>query len=143
LWLTPNNAAAVAERRNKPEQPSTGSMARKRKLRPGKGAKALIITRFIKPNQPLPDNNKAKDIYKFRYELDAEEDGGDVLSANVRYGKVTMEGGRNDLFDGPGEPLPEPFKEPKRKWRNSRARRLLYDDVKNGVVQFDEINNKP
>jgi hypothetical protein len=69
-------------------------MARKRKLRPGKGAKALIFTRFIKPNQPLPDNNrdhrsnvvlvervkdaKAKDIYKFRYELDAEEGGGDL-----------------------------------------------------------------
>jgi hypothetical protein len=77
---------------------------------------------------------KAKDIYKFRY----EEDGGDLLSANVRSVKVTMEGFPNDLFDGPREPLPEPFKEPKRKWRNSRARRLLYDDVKNGVVQFDE-----
>ena len=68
-------------------------------------------------------DSKANDIYKFRYELDAEEDGGDLLSANVRYAKVT-------IFDGPGEPLPEPFKEPKRKWRNSRARRLLYDDVK-------------
>jgi hypothetical protein len=75
--------------------------------------------------------------------LDAEEDGGDLLSANVRYVKVTMEGDPNDLFDGPGEPLPEPFQEPKRKWRNSRARRLLCDDVKNGVVQFDENNNKP
>jgi hypothetical protein len=48
---------------------------------------------------------KAKDIYKFRYELDAEEDGGDLLSANVRYVKVTMEGDPNDLFDGPGEPV--------------------------------------
>jgi hypothetical protein len=142
-------------------------MARKRKLRPGKGAKAIILTRFIKPNQPLPDNNrdhrsnlvlvervkdaKAKDIYKFRYDIDAEEEAGNflsanvhhVLSANVRYVKVTMEGDSNDLFDGPGEPLPEPFKEPKKKWRNSRARRLLYDDVKNGVVQFGGNNNKP
>jgi hypothetical protein len=138
LWLTRNNAAAVAERRNKPKEPSRGSMARKRKLRPGKGAKAIILTRFIKPNQPLPDNNrdhrsnlvlvervkdaKAKDIYKFRYDIDAEEEAGNflsanvhhVLSANVRYVKVTMEGDSNDLFDGPGEPLPEPFKEPKK-----------------------------
>jgi hypothetical protein len=45
---------------------------------------------------------KAKDIYKFRYELDAEEDGGDLLSANVRYVQVTMEGDPNDLFDDPG-----------------------------------------
>jgi hypothetical protein len=27
---------------------------------------------------------KAKDIYKFRDELDAEKDGGDFFSANVR-----------------------------------------------------------
>jgi hypothetical protein len=45
---------------------------------------------------------------------DAEEDSGDLLSAKVRYVKVTMEGGPNDSFDGPGEPLPEPFKDPTR-----------------------------
>jgi hypothetical protein len=34
--------------------------------------------------------------------LDAEEDGGYLLCAYVRYVKVTMEGDPNDLFDGPG-----------------------------------------
>jgi hypothetical protein len=127
-------------------------MARKRKLRPGKGSKALIITRFIKPNQPLPDNNRdhrsnvvlaervkdaeAKDIYKFRNELDAEEDGGDLLSANLRYVKVTMEGGIQMIYlMVPGrEPLPEPFKEPKTKWRNS-----AHDDFSMTMSN----NNKP
>jgi hypothetical protein len=136
------------------EELCPGSIARNGKLRPGKGAKALILTRFIKPNQPLPDNNrvhrsnvvlvervkdaKAKVIYNFRYELDAEEYGGDLLSASVRYVKVTI-----DLFDGPGELLPELSKELQRKWRNSHARRLLNDDVKNRGVPFDECNNTP
>jgi hypothetical protein len=69
----------------------------------------------------LPDNNRNHQsnvllIERVRDAVakDAEEDSGDLLSAKVRYVKVTMEGGPNDSFDGPGEPLPEPFKDPTR-----------------------------
>jgi hypothetical protein len=44
------------------------------------------------------EDAKAKDVCKFRYELDAEEDGGDLLSVKVRYVKVTMEGDPNEFF---------------------------------------------
>jgi hypothetical protein len=57
------------------------------------------------------------------------------------YLNVTKKGNPNNLFDVPG--LPEPYKEPKREWKNSCVQQLLYDNVKNGIVQFDENNNKP
>ncbi|CAJ1928932.1 unnamed protein product [Cylindrotheca closterium] len=48
-------------------------------------------------------------------------------------------GHHHDLFDGPGEPLPKGKQtEPKIKWRHSRARVLLYDDIERGVLQFDD-----
>eukprot|EP00980_Cylindrotheca_fusiformis_P018983 scaffold6358_cov80-Cylindrotheca_fusiformis.AAC.2 len=57
----------------------------------------------------------------------------------VRYVKVTREGDPNDFFDGPSPEEPAAFPEPKKRWANSYARRLLYDDVRKGVVlQFDE-----
>eukprot|EP00980_Cylindrotheca_fusiformis_P016651 scaffold4993_cov73-Cylindrotheca_fusiformis.AAC.3 len=128
-------------------------MARKTKLRPGKGATALILTRFIKPNQPLPGNNKdhrssivlldrinapgGKVVYKIRYEMDTEGECGDLYAA-VRYVKVTREGDPNSFFDGPSQEESVAFEEPKKRWANSHARRLLYDDVRKGVVQIDE-----
>eukprot|EP00980_Cylindrotheca_fusiformis_P015197 scaffold4205_cov48-Cylindrotheca_fusiformis.AAC.3 len=72
-------------------------------------------------------------------DTEGEECRGDLYAA-VRYVKVTREGDPNDFFIGP--PLEEPaaFAEPKKRWANSYACRLLYhhDDVWKGVVQFDE-----
>jgi hypothetical protein len=87
-----------------------------KKLRPGKGAKAQVLTRFIKPTQPLPGDNKkhrstmvltdrdhdkaGKVIFRFRYET-TDGDDATLLYANYRYVQVIKEGDPNDLFDGP------------------------------------------
>jgi hypothetical protein len=131
----------------------------KKKLRPGKGAQSQVLTRFIKPTQPLPGNDKkhrstvvltdrdhdkaGKVVFRFRYET-ADGDNATLLYANHRYVQMIKEGDPNDLFDGPGEPQKEEekHKEPKIKWKKSKARALLYEDVKKNVVIFDD-NNKP
>ena len=105
---------------------------KKKKLRAGPGAKALILTKFIRPKQPIPNNDnkhrsnivlfekakdeKGKDIFRFRYELDTENDG-ELIYANVHYVNITMEGDHKLLFDGPGLPLrKEDYMEPSKKW---------------------------
>jgi hypothetical protein len=90
------------------------------------------------------DHDKAgKVILRFRYET-TDGDNATLLYANHRYVQVIKEGDPNDLFDGPGEPQKEEekHKEPKIKWKKSKARALLYEDVKKNVVAFDD-NNKP
>jgi hypothetical protein len=80
----------------------------KKKLRPGKGAKAQVLTRFIKPTQPLPGNDKkhrstvvltdrdhdkaGKVVFRFRYET-ADCDNATLLFANHK-------GDPNDLERG-------------------------------------------
>lgn len=125
------------------------------KLRPGKGAKASILTRYIKPMQPLPDGNKKhrsevileeryfdrenKPIYKFKYALALRHNESPELHAKAHWVKLIKEGHHHDLFDGPGEPLPDgKQKEPKIKWGQSRARALLYDDIEKGLIEFEE-----
>ena len=67
-----------------------------RRLRAGAGAKATVLTRFIKPKQPLPGgdkqhrsevvliesvlNDEGKDCYSFKYIEDESE--GMLLTAN-------------------------------------------------------------
>ena len=113
-----------------------------------------MLTRFIKPNQPLPDNNKkhrsdvvlverdtnsqGQVIFRFRYEAETNPDA-PLLYTNARWVALTEEGHHLDLFDGPGEPR-EDFEEPKTKWGNSMARKMLYDDIANEIVRFDEEN---
>ena len=124
------------------------------KLRPRKGARAIILTRYIKPMQPLPGGNKkhqsevilderyfdhqGKEVYKFRYALDLHHNSPE-LHAKAHWVKVVQEGHHNDLFDGPREPLPDgKEKEPKIKWGHSRVRALLYNDIEKGIIEFDE-----
>jgi hypothetical protein len=90
------------------------------------------------------DHDKAgKVIFRFPYET-TDGDDATLLYANYQYVQVIQEGDPNDLFDGPGEPQKEEekHKEPKIKWKKSKARALLYEDVKKNVVTFDN-NNKP
>ena len=78
-------------------------MAKKRKLRPGKGAKGSVLTRFIKPKQPVPhaghrsdvvieertsNDDGKKEIYTFRYEGMPESA---LLYASTRYVKIVMQ----------------------------------------------------
>ena len=129
-------------------------MARgKNKLRPGKGAVALVLTRFIKSAQPIQQSmdhrsyvvleeedkdDKGKKIYRFYYDGDEEKK---MMWANNRYLKVEKEGKPELLFGGPGEARVDGFKEPRIKWQHSKARRLLVDDVKDGNVEFDDDDN--
>ena len=131
-------------------------MARKKKLRPGKGAIAEILTRFINPKQPIPghdikkhrsmvvleeedkDDNQKK-IFRFYYDGDESKS---LMWANHRYCNVLKEGDHLMLFGGPGEPRPPDSDEPKIKWRFSKARRLLVDDVNAGIIKFDH-NDEP
>ena len=68
---------------------------------------------------------------------------GPLMHASAHLVKIIKEGHHHDLFDGPGEPLPdEVYKEPKIKWRHSRARKLLYNDIVSGAIRFDD-DDKP
>lgn len=124
------------------------------KLRAGKGARAIILTRYIKPMQPVPGGDKKhrsevileerlfdsdnKPVYKFKYALSMNSVSPE-LHGKGHWVKVIQEGHHHDLFDGPGEPLPDgKEKEPKIKWRHSRARALLYNDIEKGIIEFDD-----
>jgi hypothetical protein len=114
-------------------------------LRPGKGAKATVLTRFIKPKQPMPDGNpkskhrspvivlghfsddKGRCCFTLRF--DVEDDGGDEadsLYAIRRYVKIVEEGPSEDLFD-----------EELISWEDSDARKLLYKDLSEGAIPLN------
>jgi hypothetical protein len=115
-------------------------------LRPGKGAKASVLTRMIKPKQHLPNNDKQHrseiilegqmenekgvEVFSFRYLEDDSE--GLLLHASTRYVKIVEEGARGLFFEDEGE-----GEEGKIKWKDSEARRILYKDVKERVVPLE------
>ena len=113
------------------------------KLRPGKGAVATIIRRYIKPKASSDtgdtasrvtvvlenefEDEKGRRCYEFRM---ADTLPGEAISyyANKRYCKVVEEGDRDFFFDlGEGEGG-------KISWTKSQARLLLYEDIVAGVV---------
>jgi hypothetical protein len=115
-------------------------------LQAGKGAKASVLTRMIKPKQHLPnhdkthrsdvileerfENEKGGDVYSFRY---AEDDSiGLLLHASTRYVKLVEEGEKEGFFDDIGE-----GEDGKVKWKDSEARRLLYKDVKDREIPLE------
>jgi hypothetical protein len=115
-------------------------------LRPGKGARASVLTRMIKPKQYLPnddkqhrsevvvegrmENEKGVEVFSFRYLEDDSE--GLLLHASTRYVKIVEEGERGLFFDDEGE-----GEEGKVKWKDSEARRILYKDVKERVIPLE------
>ena len=121
-----------------------------KKLRPGKGAKASVLTRMIKPPQPIQakdqrsditlveqfTNEKGKVCYRFRCTMDAE-DGDSGLSCLAHWVRILQEGDQQDLFD-PIQRMQkhsdDKFIEPKIKWTDSKAKRILCKDVMNGLV---------
>jgi len=118
---------------------------RTKQLRAGKGARATILTRFIKPKPteiPSKDHRsevilldrfedeKGKVCYQFRYAFGPTNPPDNLLLyANSRYIKVEEEGDFEQLFEDHGE-----GEDGKIKWADSEARSLLYDDILNGVV---------
>src|SRR6056300_1718991 len=96
----------------------------KKKLRPGKGAVALVLMKFIILVQPIQGRkdhqsyvvleeedkeDKGKKIYRFYYNGDRKR----MMWENQQYLKVEKEGKPELLFGGPG------FKEPTIKWQHS------------------------
>mmetsp|Transcript_8627 Transcript_8627/g.20738 ORF Transcript_8627/g.20738 Transcript_8627/m.20738 type:complete len:232 (+) Transcript_8627:152-847(+) len=144
---------------------------KKTKLRPGKGAVAEILTKFIKPKQPIPGDNphhrsmvileeqcidkNLNRIFRFYYPDHGGGGGGGndkrfgrtLMWANSRFVDVIEEGGHKLLFGGlePITPGASPghntdsqhdnYKEPIKHWHISKARKLLVEDVTNGVIK--------
>lgn len=117
-------------------------------LQAGKGAKASVLTKMIKPKQHLPnndkthrsdviledrfDNEKGGEVYSFRYIEDDATTVGLFLQASSRYVKVIESGDKEEFFDDIGE-----GEEGKVKWKDSEARRLLYKDVKDREIPLE------
>ena len=125
----------------------------KKKLRPGAGAKASLLTRFIHPKQNNSDkqhrseviltSREARNVNRKQQQCYTFVLAGVECHAVASHFKVLEEGKREDLFDDPGpeeEEYPEEspyFKEPKTKWRNSKAKRLLYAALMEGIVPME------
>ena len=88
------------------------------------------------------------------FQFDGRIDGDELYYASPHWLKVIEEGNINDLFGTGSQQEPQqeeqqqpnqkgnkkkkkPFKEAKTKWKHSLAKRLLYNDVYNGVVPQD------
>jgi hypothetical protein len=115
-------------------------------LQAGKGARASVLTRLIKPKQHLPNNDKnhrsdvilvdrfenekGAEVYSFRYANDDSD--GLLLQSTTRYVKIIEEGEKEAFFDDDGE-----GEEGKVKWKDSEARRLLYNDIRGRVLPLE------
>lgn len=114
-------------------------MPRRRGKRAGVGAKATILSKYIQPKQNNVDKSHRSDIilesqfddekgkacYEFRF---ADNPYGPLLYGNTRFIKVLEEGDPEGIFDlGEGE-------KGMVKWKDSEARRLLYEDVLDGII---------
>ncbi|CAJ1934593.1 unnamed protein product, partial [Cylindrotheca closterium] len=87
------------------------SMARKKKLRPGPGAIAEVLAKFIKPVKPVPGPKHRSTVI-----LQEEK----AITCSFLENLVNQE--------------------PNIEWRHSKARRILVEDVKKGVIKFDDDN---
>ncbi|KAG7371241.1 hypothetical protein IV203_019811 [Nitzschia inconspicua] len=136
-------------------------MAKEKRLFPGIGAKCTILTRFMKPNGGLSKEKDHRSIvvlkeffYEghrlcFRFNLDGD-DQQKIYHSNARYVRIDSEGGIDDFFfeadkkkrhDGDAidkaEAIMSKKKEPAIKWKHSRARQLLYQDIMDNKVPLD------
>ena len=82
-------------------------------LRAGRGAKGSILTRFIKPDQVIPNNDKThrslvviqsrfadkKGSVYYKLKYDGINDG-EMLTGSSRFVKIEQEGAEEDLFVG-------------------------------------------
>lgn len=120
-----------------------------KKKRAGVRARASILTRFIHPPQNNQDkkhrtvvslisrqtlvvNRKEQTCYTFNI--------GDVVChAVAKHFTIVEEGQKADLFDPPGrDEEDDQFKEPKIKWRKSKAKKILYGMLLDGIVPMEE-----
>lgn len=123
-------------------------MAKKKgkKLQPGKGAKASILTRMIKPIQPVQGkdhrsdivlvdqfvDDKGKKCFHFRYSLDGKN--GPILHALAHWVKTVEEGDKEDFFEPSQQAHGDNNGESDIPWKDSVAKRMLYRDIRKGLV---------
>ncbi|KAG7350069.1 hypothetical protein IV203_012666 [Nitzschia inconspicua] len=133
---------------------------RKCKLRPGVGCKATILTKFIHPKQSNIDashrstvvllsnekktvGRKSEECYTFRF---VDGNNSDIFYAVKTHFKIVEEGRNEDFFDSVSageirvEARSKTFKEPKMKWRKSKAKRILYNALLEGIIPVDDKN---
>ena len=128
-------------------------------VRPGIGAKGNVLTKFIYPklsnNDPqhrsdvvlvgqeeMTVNKKTQDCYTFSVV------GGPpnlAYYAIKRYVKLVKEGDRSKRFEEVDSEDDEEFEDPKVKWRNSKAKEVLYTLVMDEVVPLEakDCNDRP
>jgi hypothetical protein len=111
-------------------------MARTKKLRAGVGARATILTKFIKPPQPVPFPDHRSDVvilgkventYTLCHAVDNHfgNINAETLRATCRYVKVISEGDSSLLFGNDEPAIP---------WGQSEAKKLLLQDIMKGDV---------
>ena len=120
-------------------------------LRAGKGAKGSVLTRLINPKQVHDEadvnhrsdivivdryaNKKGTVYFRFRYKEDQHEEGPPPLHCAASRIRILEEGDPDDIFEGPA-PQIEDRSEP-HQWERSKARKILYEDIKSGLVDAD------
>ena len=120
-------------------------------LQAGRGAKGSVLTRLIRPKQTHfgeDENHRSKIVivdrftnkkgtvyFRFRYLEDQHGDGPPPLHCAARLIRITEEGRPDDFFVGDA-PEQKDNSEPN-KWETCLARQLLYNDIKNGLVDED------
>jgi hypothetical protein len=119
-----------------------------RRKRPGVGAKASLLTRFIHPKQNNPDKSHRSDVILISREtllVNRKQQvcftfnlNGTLCHAVQSHFNIEEEGKREDLFDPPEREIEtNNFKEPKIKWQKSKAKKDLYNLIMEGVISDD------
>jgi hypothetical protein len=131
-------------------------MPRNRKLNPGIGARCTILTRFIHPRQKnveeghrttciLTETKKLtvnkKEQVCFSFLLNGVEH-----YAVKRYFSVIKEGEESAFFfpeeaaKAKVEDDKKNFQEPKKKWRHSKAKKILYELLRDGTIPIEKYD---
>jgi hypothetical protein len=126
-------------------------MVKEKKLCAGVGAKCSVITKFVHPKKTgLEDGHRTtcilKEMRAFRVNRKEQqcyvfEENNIQYHAVMRYFKVLEEGEEEGFFfpaEAEARKIKEgnqgTFKEPKVKWQKSKAKRILYDFLRDGTV---------
>ena len=130
---------------------------KKYKPRAGEGAKATILTRYIYPRQPgynpkskeesvvvliaeaeITINKKKQECYTFT--VTGDDNSEHVCHAIKRYVHVYEEGDKTKVFDLtlPGPETLHALLENKVKWRKSKAKKVLYELLIDGIVPMED-----
>ena len=107
----------------------------------GVGAKASVLTKYIRPPQPVPDDKHRTDVVVLsryevgkgetkgvRYTFQRTSGSGPVLNASMMYVRITEQGREHDLFK-------EDVVDKDNGWSKSKARKLLYSDILSGFAK--------